>query len=180
MISLSTMISAYWLEKRQSHWKRLERLLDQARDQGLKSLTRLELQELGLLYRQAAADLSALREDPSGKSYARFLNLLLARAHNTIYSGQKSSARGFFDFFLHENPRGFRRNLNLVIIATLLFAAGGIAGMLLTLTRPGFMYLYLAPGMIETIEHHKMSTYSIVCIKPLAAMWIHTNNIRVS
>ena len=93
------MISAYWLQKRQTHWNRMEFLLDQCRRQGLRSLTRLELQELGLLYRQAAADLSALREDPSGKSYARTLNLLLARAHNTIYTGQKSSAKGIIFFF---------------------------------------------------------------------------------
>lgn len=134
---------------------------------------------MGLLYRQAAADLSTLREDPSGKSYARFLNLLLARAHNTIYSGQKSSAKGFFDFFLHEYPRVFRRNLDLINIATLLFVVGGLAGMLLTLTRPGFMYLLLGPGMVETIEHHKMWTDSVVAIKPLAASGIMTNNITV-
>ncbi len=70
------MISAHWLEKRRAHWDRLERMLDQSQNQGLGSLTRMELQELGLLYRQAAADLSTLREDPSGKSYARTLNLL--------------------------------------------------------------------------------------------------------
>src|SRR5579864_6859234 len=110
MISLSvaTMISTYWLEKRQSHWKRLEQLLNQVQKDGLRSLTRLELQELGLLYRQAAADLSALREDPTGKSYARSLNLLLSRAHNTIYSAQKSSAKGMIDFFLQDYPRIFR------------------------------------------------------------------------
>src|SRR5215831_10104830 len=59
-LSLGTMISTYWLEKRQTHWKRLEHLLDQVQNSGLRSLTRMELQELGLLYRQAAADLSAL------------------------------------------------------------------------------------------------------------------------
>ncbi|HJX85002.1 MAG TPA: stage II sporulation protein M [Candidatus Angelobacter sp.] len=173
------MISSYWLAKRKDHWDRLDVLLAQSKKHGLKSLTRSELQEMGLLYRQAAADLSTLREDPSGKSYARFLNLLLARAHNTIYSGQKSSAKGFFDFFLHEYPRLFRRNLNLVTIATLLFAAGGIAGMLLTLTRPGFMYLFLGAGMVDTIEHHKMWTDSVVAVKPLAASGIMTNNISV-
>ncbi len=173
------MISSYWLEKRKDHWTRLDFLLIHCKQQGLKSLTRSELQEMGLLYRQAAADLSTLREDPSGKSYARFLNLLLARAHNTIYSGQKSSARGFFDFFLYEYPRVFRRNLDLITIATLLFVAGGLVGMLLTLTRPGFMYLYLGPRMIETIDHHKMWTDSVVSIKPAAASWIMTNNIGV-
>jgi uncharacterized membrane protein SpoIIM required for sporulation len=173
------MISTYWLEKRKDHWTRLDFLLTHCKKQGLKSLTRSELQEMGLLYRQAAADLSTLREDPSGKSYARFLNLLLSRAHNTIYSGQKSSARGFFDFFLNEYPRVFRRNLGLVKIATLLFVAGGLAGMLLTLTRPGFMNLFLGPRMIDTIEHHKMWTDSIVSVKPLEASKIMTNNISV-
>src|SRR5579864_8597950 len=121
MVSLSTMISAHWLEKRQSHWNRLEHLLDHVQKQGLRSLSRQELQQLGLLYRQAAADLSALREDPSGKSYARTLNLLLARAHNTIYSAQKSSAKGMIDFFLQDYPRIFRRNFRLITLAFLLF-----------------------------------------------------------
>src|SRR5260221_7777762 len=138
MISLSvaTMISTYWLEKRQNHWKRLERLLDQCQKDGLKSLTRLELQELGLLYRQAAADLSALREDPSGKSYARYLNLLLSRAHNTIYTGQKSSALGIVHFYRYTYPRIFRRNLSLITTAFLLFVAGGLAGVFLFLVPP--------------------------------------------
>src|SRR5215469_13206533 len=112
MVSLSTMISAYWLQKRQNHWNRLQHLLDQSQREGLKSLTRFELQELGLLYRQAAADLSTLREDPSGKSYARILNLLLSRAHNTIYTGQKASAKGIVHFYSHTYPQIFRRNLH--------------------------------------------------------------------
>lgn len=174
------MISAHWLEKRQSHWNRLERLLDQCRTQGLKSLTRLELQELGLLYRQAAADLSAVREDPSGKSYARTLNLLLARAHNTIYSGQKSSPWGIVRFYSTTYPQIFRRNLGLINASFLLCVAGALAGMLLTLTRPDYMRAYLNPHMIETIERHQMWTDSIVSIKPAASSFIMTNNITVA
>src|SRR5205814_184027 len=44
-LSVATMISTYWLEKRKSHWLRLERLLDQSHQHGLRSLTRSELQE---------------------------------------------------------------------------------------------------------------------------------------
>lgn len=174
------MISTHWLEKRQSHWKRLEGMLDQSQQQGLKSLTRLELQELGLLYRQAAADLSTLREDPSGRSYARSLNLLLARAHNTIYSGQKSSPWSIVHFYRYTYPQIFRRNLYLINIAFLLFIAGGIAGMLLSVTRPEFMHAFVGPRMMETIDHHKMWTDSVVGIKPLAASGIMTNNMTVS
>ncbi len=174
------MISTYWLEKRQTHWKRLERLLDQVKGSGLRSLTRLELQELGLLYRQAAADLSALREDPTGKSYARFLNLLLSRAHNTIYAGEKSSAGGIIHYYRYSYPRIFRNNLGLINTAFLLFVMGALAGLLLAMTRPDFLHAFLPPRILETIDHHKMWTDSVVSIAPAASSGIMTNNISVS
>jgi uncharacterized membrane protein SpoIIM required for sporulation len=174
------MISTYWLEKRQSHWKRLEQLLDQVQQDGLRSLTRLELQEMGLLYRQAAADLSALREDPTGKSYARSLNLLLSRAHNTIYAGEKSSARGIVHFYRHTYPQIFRDNLKLINIAFLIFVVGGLAGMLLAITRPDYLRLFVSPRMMETIERHKMWTDSVVSVSPAASSFIMTNNMTVS
>ncbi len=174
------MISAHWLEKRQSHWNRLEALLDQVRNQGLGSLTRLELQELGLLYRQAAADLSALREDPSGKSYARTLNLLLSRAHNTIYAGQKSSAWGIVQFYRSTYPRIFRRNLGMINFAFLLFIGGALGGLLLALTKPDYMHVFVGPRMMETIERHKMWTDSVVSIAPAASSGIMTNNMSVA
>jgi uncharacterized membrane protein SpoIIM required for sporulation len=174
------MISTYWLEKRQSHWKRLEQLLDQVQQDGLRSLTRLELQEMGLLYRQAAADLSALREDPTGKSYAWSLNLLLSRAHNTIYAGEKSSARGIVHFYRHTYPQIFRDNLKLINIAFLIFVVGGLAGMLLAITRPDYLRLFVSPRMMETIERHKMWTDSVVSVSPAASSFIMTNNMTVS
>ncbi|HKF23934.1 MAG TPA: stage II sporulation protein M [Candidatus Angelobacter sp.] len=158
----------------------MERLLDQCRIQGVRSLTRQELQELGLLYRQAAADLSALREDPSGKSYARSLNLLVSRAHNTIYASRKSRAKGILHFYGRTYPQVFRRNLGLTTAAFLLFVAAGVAGTLVSLTQPGFMRLFLGPGMMDTIERHQMWTESIVTIKPLASSLILTNNITVT
>src|SRR5216684_1592917 len=163
------MISAHWLEKRRAHWNRLERMLDQSQSQ-----------ELGLLYRQAAADLSTLREDPSGRSYARTLNLLLSRAHNTIYTGQKSSAKGILHFYRETYPRVFRRNLTLVGASCLLFVIGGVAGMLISVTHPQFMQQLLGPHMLETIDQHKMWTDSVVSVKPMAASGIMTNNMSVS
>jgi len=174
------MISAHWLEKRQNHWTRLEILLDQAHDKGLTSLTRLELQELGLLYRQAAADLSALREDPSGKIYSRNLNLLLSRAHNTIYSAQKSSTKGIVHFYGSIYPKIFRQNLKLIGTAFALFLLGALAGTLLSATHPEYMHSFLGPRMMETIEQHKMWTDSIVSIKPAESSRIMTHNLTVS
>ena len=60
------MISTFWLEKRKPYWRRLEVLVEQSGRRGVGALAHSELQELGLLYRQIAADLSTVREDPAG------------------------------------------------------------------------------------------------------------------
>ena len=174
------MISNYWLEKRKSHWVRLEHLLDQSHKQGLKSLTRSELQEMGLLYRQAAADLSAVREDPTAQYYARSLNLLLARAHNTIYSGEKSSPFRIIHFYRYTYPEIFRRQLPLVMTAFGVFVLGAIVGLLVAVTKPDFMRSFLGPPMMASLERHEMWTHSVVAIKPAAASGIMTNNMTVS
>ncbi len=121
-----------------------------------------------------------MREDPSGRSYARTLNLLLSRAHNTIYTGQKSSAKGILHFYRETYPQVFRRNLGLVSAACLLFVIGGLAGMLISVTHPQFMHQFLGPHMMETIDQHKMWTDSVVSVKPAAASGIMTNNMSVS
>ena len=174
------MISTYWLEKRKSHWVRLEHLLEQSHKQGLSSLTRSELQELGLLYRQAAADLSAVREDPTAQYYARSLNLLLSRAHNTIYSVEKSSPFGIIHYFRYTYPQVFRRNLPAVMTAFLLFVAGAVLGLVLTVSKPDFMRTFLGPAMMDSIERHEMWTKSIVSVKPQESSAIMTEPLKPS
>src|SRR5215813_14503064 len=106
----STMISTRWLEKRKPHWAKLEALLNQSQTGGLKSLSRSDLQELSLLYRQIAADLAAIREDHASVHFSRYVNQLLVRAHNTIYSGRKASPTAVLSFFWKTYPQAFRRN----------------------------------------------------------------------
>ena len=73
---------------------RLETLVTRVRrPRRRRPRARGELRELALLYRQTAADLSVAREDPSGGAdWRRYLNTLLGRAHNLIYSGARPPA----------------------------------------------------------------------------------------
>ncbi|MFB3812578.1 MAG: stage II sporulation protein M [Terriglobales bacterium] len=174
------MISTHWLEKRKPHWDRLEALLDECNRHGIGALTRSELRELSLLYRQTAADLSALREDPSSQNFARALNQLLARAHNIIYAGRKSSAGEILRFYLYSYPQIFRRTFAYTAAAFGLFVMGAVVGLVLTLTRPEFMHQVLGPGMVSTIERREMWTHSILSIKPVASSAIMTNNLGVA
>jgi uncharacterized membrane protein SpoIIM required for sporulation len=173
------MISTRWLEKRKPHWSKLEALLNQSSKDGLKSLSRSDLQELSLLYRQTAADLAAIREDRASIHFARYVNQLLVRAHNTIYSGHRTSTKGLVSFFWVTYPAAFRRNLNHCIVATLVFAIAGLVGAALTYENPDFKVKLLGPQMVETIDRHEMWTHSIVGIKPVASSAIMTNNMSV-
>jgi uncharacterized membrane protein SpoIIM required for sporulation len=143
------------------------------------SLSRSELQEVGLLYRQIAADLAALREDRGSVHFARYLNQLLARAHNIIYSAKKTSPSAIFGFFAVTYPRVFRQHRRYVEIAFLIFAISAAVGAVLTYQDPDFKLNIIGPQMVQTIEKREMWTHSILGVKPLASSAIMTNNLSV-
>ena len=177
---MALILSNQWLARRRPHWDRLQALLGQADSSGLGRLSRAELQELALLYRQVAADLSVLRQDATARAYAAHVNQLLARAHHIIYSGRKTSIAGLFRFLRDEYPRIFQNNLRYVAASLLLSLACGMLGLILTSTRPEFMRHFLGPGMIATMERHEMWTHSIVSVAPMETSAIMTNNLSVS
>lgn len=145
----------------------------------MKTLSHADLRDLGLLYRQAAADLSAVRADPTSRSLADYLNRLVGRAHNLVYSGRRVSFGSVGAFLLHGYPRLLRRLLPYVWLASAVFLACFGLGMLITLLRPEFAALWLGPQMMDTIHKHKMWTDQVLSMKPQAASGIMTNNMSV-
>jgi len=173
-------LSTHWIQKRRPHWDRLASLLGQADQSGLKQLSRSELQEVALLYRQVAADLSVLRQDPTARTYAGYVNQLLARAHHIIYSGRKANLLTLFRFLRDEYPAIFQRNVQYVLASLLISTACGLLGVVLTSARPEFMRHFVGPQMIATMERHEIWTQSIVSAAPRATSRIMTNNLTVS
>jgi uncharacterized membrane protein SpoIIM required for sporulation len=174
------VISTRWLDQRTPYWRRLEQLLDRSARRGLHALTRAELQELGLLYRQVAGDLATVREDRGSARFAASLNQLLARAHHTIYSADRPSTSTTLRFLRETFPRTFRENAAPCLVAFLIFAGAAAVGAALTYRDPDFKARVLGPEMIETIERHQMWTHSIVAMKPVASSAIMTNNLSVA
>jgi uncharacterized membrane protein SpoIIM required for sporulation len=174
------VISTRWLEKRRPHWTRLEQLVATSRGRSVTALSPAELQELALLYRQSASDLSTVREDPTSTQLAVYLNQLLGRAHNLIYMGRRSDKRGIWTFYKDTYPQIFRETLGDTFTAFLLFLVAGVAGVLMGIADPGFSHYFLGPHMMQSIENHKMWTDSIVTVKPLASSGILTNNMSVA
>jgi uncharacterized membrane protein SpoIIM required for sporulation len=173
------MITVRWLEKRKPHWARLEKLVHQS-SRGLAALRHDELQELGLLYRQTASDLAAVREDASAKQLGIYLNQLLGRSHNLIYMGHRPKASALAAYYGEIYPQVFRRTIRQTLVAFAIFAFTAAGAWVVTWRDPAFAHRLLGSEMTETIEQRRMWTESIVTIKPLASSGIMTNNLSVA
>lgn len=168
------------MHQRQTHWARLEALLDACGKRGVRALNHRELQELALLYRQTAADLSTARADAASAPLAQYLNALLGRAHNHVYTSAPGGPRAVLHFYTHLFPRIFRDTWRYTAAAIAVFLAGALIGIVLSYTDPGFDRFVLGGQMLDTIEQQQMWTHSILAIKPLASSGIMTNNLAVS
>ena len=172
------MISNRWIEQRQGLWQRRTASLVQTEQSGLKSLSGDELRELGcstgrwprICPRYAAIAGRRTQEQP--------LNLLLARAHNRVYSGRKLEARQIVRFFAVDYPRIFRRMFPYVAASVAGFLAGAALGTLLSVARPAFERMILGPAMVASIEKHQMWTHSLVSMKPQASTRHHDEQHR--
>lgn len=173
------MISNLWMDSRKDNWNRLDALVRQVETAGVKSLSPGELRELGLLYRQGAADLSAARADRTSGTLEQYLNRLVGRAHNFIYSGHRISALTLWRFLAYGYPRLLRRLKGYVFAATGIFLFACMLGALITVLRPDFATLMLGPEMMEKINSHQMWTESVLSMKPQASSAIIRNNISV-
>lgn len=177
---MTQILSNLWIRKRRPHWDRLAALLAQSDHGGLARLSRDELREMALLYRQVAADLSVLRQDATARTHAAHVNQLLARAHHIIYSGRKTNLLTVFRFLRDDYPREFQRQIRYVAASLMISVACGMFGVILTTTRPEFMRHFVGPAMIATMERHQMWTQSIVSVAPMETSHIMTNNLSVS
>jgi uncharacterized membrane protein SpoIIM required for sporulation len=173
-----TVLSNLWIQKRTPHWERLTSLVAAASQN--RGLSRSELQELALLYRQVASDLSTLRQDRTSAALAAQVNHLLARAHHIIYSSRKSTWRNFFLYLRDGYPLVFRRQINYVFAALVIMLAGTLVATAFTLADARFAAPILGPTVLENVARHEMWTDSIVSVSPQATSGIMTNNLSVS
>jgi uncharacterized membrane protein SpoIIM required for sporulation len=177
------MITNLWIDSRKDNWNRLEALTKRVETDGVKSLNRDDLRDFGLLYRQSAADLSAARADGAARNLEQYLNRLVGRAHNFVYSGRKLGFRSLWDFFAHGYPRLLRRLSGYVTLAVVVTLGAAALGAIVTLVRPEFgdsyFVMHFGRENFANLDKHIMWTDSILSIKPQESSQIMTNNIMV-
>src|SRR5574337_2196604 len=89
--------------ERQSDWERLDQLITQA-GRALGRLGKVDLRELGALYRQASSDLARAQAAHAAPELVDYLNNLVVRAHGIIYRPEQTRLKTLAAFFGREFP----------------------------------------------------------------------------
>ena len=168
-----------FVQERQSDWERLDLLLKQA-GRALGRLGKVDLRELGALYRQASSDLARAQAAHADAELLDYLNHLVVRAHGVVYRPEQARLRSLGAFFAREFPALVRQEWRPILLALLLDVLPALWFVLMAYLDPAFVDAVSPPGMRERLDKGELWVYRINPISPLASSFIMTNNIAVT
>jgi len=169
-----------FIEERRPDWDRLDRLTRKAGG-GLAGLNKVDLHELGALYRQVSSDLaraqSAAAADPE---LVEYLTGLVVRAHGIIYRPEPARLKHLWAFLAREFPQLVRQEWRPILLALALDVIPVLWCYAMASLDPQFLAAVTPPGLRDRLEKGELWVYRINPIAPAATSAILTNNISVT
>ncbi len=171
-----------WIARREADWKRLEALLSQVENKGIKSLKSADIQALASLYRSVAADFARARTQQAGNLITQNLQSLTTRGYNQIYQGSRRQEwQAVKEFYRTDLPSIVQQTSGYIALATAIFLLGAIVAWWYAWRDPAFLSLVVPEELITKVrDRHELWMGSIVGIEPLASSSITVNNLSVS
>ena len=169
-----------FIDDRKDNWQRLEDLLGLLRGTSLRGLSKVEVRELGELYRRAAADLAIARAETRDPKLINYLNSLVIRAHGKIYRAEGEGANIVWKFFSRDFPRTFRKSIRYFLLALVVFWVFAIVSFVACYNDTGFATVLGLDKYRVAAETNEMWWLRINSANPIESSDILTNNIRVS
>ena len=167
--------------ERKNNWQRLEELLEKIDGvNGVRSLPRVEVRELGELYRRAATDLAIARAETRDPKLINYLNSLVIRAHGKVYRAEAQGASLIWKFFSEDFPRTFRKNLGYMSVAFGIFIFFIAFGFISTWNDLDFMNFVMLSGLDEEIKSNNQWWLSLNKANQVGSSQIMTNNVLVT
>jgi uncharacterized membrane protein SpoIIM required for sporulation len=168
-----------FVQERRGDWERLDRLTKDA-GRALARLGRVDLRELGALYRQASSDLARAQAARADPELVEYLNHLVVRAHGVIYRREQERLAALGRFFAREFPALVRQEWRPVLLAVVVSLIPALWCVLMAALDSTFIDAVAPPGMRERLDRGELWVYRINPIRPLASSAIMTNNIAVT
>ena len=171
-----------WITSHRARWERLNQLIQQYSKPHLKKLSKKEVRELGNLYRSTASDLAVAQMRFPNHEICFFLNDLVSRGHQVVYSHAPTERQQVLFLLIKEVPSIFRSHISSFFIALGLFTIWMLVGFVVTQYNPAASELFLDSHTLGKLEEGELWTKSIFNVIPssVASVSILANNISVA
>lgn len=133
--------------EREQDWRRLETLLAKAEAGGVGRLSRDELLEIPLLYRQALSSLSVARAISLDQSLTAYLESLCTRAYFFVYGARARLPERLARFFARDWPASVQALWRETLVAFVLSAVSAVVAYVLVLRDADWFYSFVDPGL---------------------------------
>lgn len=172
-----------FVRRRKPSWERFEAMLGVLRWSGAGGLSREQLNEVGRLYRQIAADLAYVRTRGGSPQLVDYLNALMGHAHGVLYRQPRGSLASGLKTLFYRFPEVVRHRWRFLLASILLTIGGALFAALLSLAEPAWTERLLDEKLLQVLQEWKQARGRPPGETGLAALmssFYFTNNTRVS
>jgi uncharacterized membrane protein SpoIIM required for sporulation len=171
-----------WISSSRSKWERFDSLLKEVFNQRMRGFSKKELRELGSLYRSISSDLAVAQMRYPNHDIRFFLNDLVSRGHQIVYSHAPTDRRRLLWVLAKEVPQIFRAHASAFFVALGLFLIWMFVGFVVTQYNPAAAEIFLDSKTIGKLEQGELWTERLFNVVPgsVASVSILGNNISVA
>ncbi|HEX7065251.1 MAG TPA: stage II sporulation protein M [Bacillales bacterium] len=168
-----------FIKQHREDWRELEQRIASL-EKRKKDLTGVDIDRFDQLYQKAAHHLSYSQTYFPGEEVAVYLNGLVAKSHNLFYKDQVSSLQQIRYFFSTKFIGLLLEQWRFIVIAMILFLAGGFAAFVSVLNDPLHIYSVLPENVAQSVDHDHLGDGAAAVNSSLMSASIMTNNIQVA
>ncbi|HOJ77503.1 MAG TPA: stage II sporulation protein M [Bacillota bacterium] len=168
---------------RKERWQRLNELLKKIAKNKLSSLSKAELIEFSVLYRQVTSDLALAKTQKLPREVISFLNDLTARAYNQLYRSQKTRWQQIKELIIIEYPQLIRQNWKIILFSLGIILLGWLFGFIGYNNGPDVVSAIIPEQFGQRlVEHYETNTWfnEPLAARPYVSSTILFNNIQVA
>ncbi|PAB59675.1 stage II sporulation protein M [Anaeromicrobium sediminis] len=167
-----------FIKKNKSRWDKLNSYVDRIDKSGHKNLNSKELRDFLYLYKESSYHLSYANTHFPNTNISNYLNSLVGRAHNNLYSVKENSFKKMLNYLTTGFPKKIKEFSFFINCSTGIFFLGFILSLVMVLVNESSAYYFLPKDLIETIDYSMDSQRQ--WDYPLMSSYIMVNNISIS
>lgn len=168
-----------FIKKHRNDWSQLEQSLREVTKRR-RTLTSEQLEQFQALYQKVSHHLSYSQTYFPREEMTDYLNQLVGKAHNVLYSNQVTSLYQMRQFFGQSFIRLLLEQRSFVLAAMGLFLMGAAGGYLSVLDNPLHLYSIIPAEIAHSIDPNALGKHHESVKSPVMSTEIMTNNIQVA